>query len=294
MGLNKGGLRILIREHKKKRFEEPILTLGRECVYATVDEIKKILVSEGLKPADIDPNLSLITNIPDWQNTPKAKYTSDVVFFNLMGIKEIYALDISDYEKPDYMWDINIPIPIDMENRFGIVIDSGTMEHIFDVRSAFANIFRLLKIGGRIIHMSPASNYIGHSLYQFTPGLFYDYYNANKFTDLRCFIMEHSVRKPERIASKLYKCGASNYNCLFISSKRLAVIFHAEKTPSSTYNVIPYQGVIGDAQSESPVSSLKFQRIKKFVPLFIWRFVRSVVYLRFRNKAKVYEYIGKI
>ena len=62
-----------------------------------------------------------------------------------------------------------------------MIIDGGTMEHIFHIPNVLNNIYRMLRVGGRIIHISPSSNYVDHGFYSFSPTLFYDFYQTNKF-----------------------------------------------------------------------------------------------------------------
>jgi hypothetical protein len=55
--------------------------------------------------------------------------------------------------------------------------DSGSLEHVFDLASAFRNTINLCKIGGRIIHFLPANNLNGHGFWQFSSDLLYSIYS---------------------------------------------------------------------------------------------------------------------
>ena len=184
MGLSLPSLRYLAREHKKNPFGEKVLVLGRQYVFATFNEVLNLMKKENIVPAKLDSDFEITTNIPKWKQHPSRKnHTSDMAFFALLGLK-LYAMDISDYEGAEYVHDLNNPIPDELNEMFDLVIDGGTMEHLFNTKQCLENIVRMTKIGGRIIHMSPSNNYSAHGLYQFSPDLFYDYYTANNFDNL--------------------------------------------------------------------------------------------------------------
>jgi SAM-dependent methyltransferase len=242
MGLLLPGLRFLVREHKRKAFTDPLLTLGRQCVYATYDSVLAMLKAEGIEPKPLPGGLSLATNIPAWQGTPYSKYTSDKVFFRALAGCDALALDVSEYEGADYIWDLNNPIPPELESQFGVILDAGTLEHVFDVKQALQNLNRMLVSGGRVIHMSPGSNFLEHGFYQFSPTLFYDYYGVNGFTELRCFILEIPHWTYTNGKNQVWEWDLQRPYCNLMSHGMLLVIFCAEKTLSSTVDRIPQQG----------------------------------------------------
>ena len=126
MGLAPSVIRFLAREHKNKPFKSPVLTLGRQAVWATYDEARKILISEGIQPQPLEEVTNLTTEIP----TQSSKYISDITLFRLMNVEELQSLDVSDYEYADVIVDMNKPIPIELQGQFNLIIDGGTLEHI--------------------------------------------------------------------------------------------------------------------------------------------------------------------
>jgi SAM-dependent methyltransferase len=240
MGLAIPALRYLVREHFRRPFNGPVLTLGRQCIYASLQDVYGLIYSEGLDPFPVKPG-DVYTNIPSWQEEPYSGFTSDKAFWTALSDMEVVALDVSDYENPDIIWDMNSPIPEDLAGRFGLIIDGGTIEHVFDVRLALHNICRMLKPGGRIIHMSPASNYVDHGFYQFSPSFFFDYYGVNDFSNLRCQISDQGAGDVS-----FHDWSFRDWNVLrpeaAQSSNPLLIIFQAEKKECSTADRIPQQG----------------------------------------------------
>src|SRR5262249_1223064 len=58
--------------------------------------------------------------------------------------------------------------------------DIGTLEHVFDLKEMFFNVQRLLKVGGRIIHVNPTSQ-INHGFINVNATLYRDFYAVNGF-----------------------------------------------------------------------------------------------------------------
>lgn len=103
-------------------------------------------------------------------------------FFYAMGCREVHAMDISEYEGADIIYDLNNDdIPSELLERFDYIIDGGTTEHIFNFTSALHNIARMLTVGGRIFHYIPASGSINHGYYSLSPQVLEDFYKSNGF-----------------------------------------------------------------------------------------------------------------
>ena len=67
---------------------------------------------------------------------------------------EVDIMDFSDYES-NIIQDLNTLIKNhDIFEKYDLIIDGGTLEHVFHVPNAFENFFKLLKIGGRILHFA--------------------------------------------------------------------------------------------------------------------------------------------
>lgn len=286
MGLIAPVLRLIVREHKRQPLEGSALTLGRQNVYVTFREMQQLLRSERVAMATLQPAQSTTTNIPSWQGTPFERYTSDVVFFKALGMQDVKALDFSDAEGAEIIHDLNLPIPNSLKNRFELIVNGGTCEHVFDIRQCLANLSAMLAPGGRIIHVSPMNNYANHGFYQFSPTLFLDYYTANNFSHLRCFLIEHdvyhtSVRKQVEVFETRSNPG------MIISKRPVLMVFIAEKTVKSTEDRLPTQAFYQITQS-NPLPDRKYPSITRFfnklLPMPITISVRRVLnFDRFRK-----------
>ena len=157
MGVNLHSLNFLLLNSKRREFGKT-LTLGKLKIYVDEFNIKKILNNKNYK---------------------KQKYI-DEVLINYFGSTQVDILDIDDYEGANIIHDLNIKIPEKLENKYDTILDFGTLEHIFDVKTAIENISLMSKKNGMILHVSPTNNFCGHGFYQFSPEFFNTVYSLNK------------------------------------------------------------------------------------------------------------------
>lgn len=97
----------------------------------------------------------------------------------------VTVLDMSDYEGADILHDLNTPVPTSWHGQYDVVIDGGSLEHIFNVPCAIANLGNLLKVGGTVFITTPANNQMGHGFYQFSPELMFRVFSAANGFSLR-------------------------------------------------------------------------------------------------------------
>ena len=111
------------------------------------------------------------------------KYPIDAfAFFKMLGFGKVNALDYSDYEGADVMFDLNShEMPYDLKGAYDFVINGGTLEHVFDAAQALHNINELAKVGGIIYHISPLAGGVDHGFFSFSPTFYLDYYKANNY-----------------------------------------------------------------------------------------------------------------
>ena len=94
-------------------------------------------------------------------------------FLQHLGAEEIVSFDVSAWENADELHDFNLPIPDRWHDSFTTVIDSGSLEHIFNLPVALRSCMEMVAPGGHFITITPANNTFGHGFYQFGPELFF-------------------------------------------------------------------------------------------------------------------------
>ena len=98
---------------------------------------------------------------------------SDGFLREFLGVSALTIMDFSTYEGADMIQDLNEPVPEHLENRFDALIDSGSLEHVFNFPVAVANLMKLVRVGGTIFITTPTNNLCGHGFYQFSPELMF-------------------------------------------------------------------------------------------------------------------------
>lgn len=128
------------------------------------------------------PELKLLKALLDFENSDPFKnykfgdYAAqylEIIFPN----SKIDILDHSDYENANLIGDLNLDLTKKIKKRYDLIIEGGTLEHIFNFPKAISNINSLLKIGGTLYLCTPANNQCGHGFYQFSPELFFRLYS---------------------------------------------------------------------------------------------------------------------
>lgn len=176
MGMMKYEIVMLARLITEKSLST-CLMLGVQNILATVDEIEKGFIDFG-----IDYNCEQFSQI-------KFKKEINVIdIFNTLGcITKIDALDYSDYEGANIIFDLNqhktqTLLP---ELKYDLVIDGGTLEHVYNVSNAVNNVNNFVNINGFIYHMLPCAGWVNHGFYSFSPTFFIDSYCSENGFELK-------------------------------------------------------------------------------------------------------------
>lgn len=243
--------RLLVREHLYKPIQGKVLTLGRQTISMTYEEAIELFQQEGYTPSQQALERLTIAHDKKTRVGKGRNYITDEVFFGLLGVKELFTMDVSSYEAADIVHDLNKPVPDSLREQFDFIIDGGTFDHLFDIRMSFENVVKMLKCGGRIFQWNAASNFTGVAYISFGPDLFYDFYVLNQFIDCKVYVVEvDSISQPEMWDFYEFE-GTDQYS--HIRSNRIQmVVVLAEKGPSSTWDKMPIQAQYRDEHLWQP------------------------------------------
>jgi hypothetical protein len=237
VGLSKCTLRLLLNESRREPFTGSVVVLGKQDVWFTEETLRSCAQAAGVQLHDVPLTLSA-------KPGPASKgYLSDDSMLKALGFTDYAALDMSDYESADFIHNLNSPtIPPELESRFDVVIDGGTLEHVFHLPNAITALGRMVHAEGRVIHASPSSNHVDHGFYMFSPTFFWDYYSANGFE----LPTMHIVRYPRRHWDRPWDVYQYTPGVLdelsFGGLEGMFMIWCvARRTPQSTTGVVPQQ-----------------------------------------------------
>ena len=212
------------------------------------------------------PSIDLGKDEEFTKNLPQKKNTG---FFKQLGFQGEESIDINDFEGCDHILDLNQKtLPNALFNRFDVIYNGGTLEHVFDISTALQNCFKMLKEGGTIIHAGPINGWIDHGFYQFSPTLFCDYYSANQFelleskllqrnSDDKCLTVHTYIPGSFDGIPDGFTSGCWNYYGVFKKNKK------------STCNKIPqqrlYTKIYGSSENDITLSRLRYEPPKRFL-----------------------------
>ena len=182
MGLNKDGVSFILDAHKRGVDFSSTITLGRQGMHLTVAELQ-----QRLQAFHYQANAASLIG----DGYPSAPRTYCEPFLKMLGAHVIESFDCSVDEGADHVHDFNTPLPYEFNERYSAVIDSGSLEHIFNFPQAVANCMRMVKVGGHFLANTPCNCAAGHGLYQFAPDLFYRVLSpVNGFADCRVVLSD--------------------------------------------------------------------------------------------------------
>lgn len=189
MALTRVMLEILLDEAQRRPFSGALLALGRQQVLLSDAALADVI------RARFDLNDAAVAAEIRELHVSAADGGLDRAIFRRLGFSEVASLDISPYEGADILGDLNDPaLGAAWAERFDVVADLGTLEHIFDLPRGLANIVQMLRVGGRVIHCSPWWGHLNHGYYMMSPVLYDDYYRANAFEINRLQVCRYRPR----------------------------------------------------------------------------------------------------
>lgn len=174
----------------------------------------------------------------------------------LLGAREVVSIDVSDHDAATHIMDLNHDIPPQYEEGFDLVIDGGTLEHVFNYPVAVANLMRMARVGGSVLTANPCNNLAGHGFYQFTPELLFRVFSrTNGFAVEQMLLTEHrhasvelapplrmvQVRDPAEVGCRVM---VTSGRCLMIRclSRRTQAVAPFTTVPQQSDYQVMWQG----------------------------------------------------
>jgi SAM-dependent methyltransferase len=186
-----------------------------------------------------------------------------------LGTRQPSSLDVSPYEGATHLADMNLPLPDGLAGQFSLVIDGGTLEHVFNFRQAAINIGQLLRVGGHLISITCANNFLGHGFYQFSPELFYRVFSAENGFEVESLVLTevnsdgawYEVADPAKVRSRVTLVnGARTY--MMMRARKVADVEMFRQIPQqSDYRDARWQDTPGTLEGTEFLESSRLQRL---------------------------------
>ena len=251
-----------------------VLTLGRQWMYVKPSEVRPLLAHNGIKLSGEETNRLFAD---DGYCEPLLK---------LLGANRIDSMDVSAYENATIIHDLNQPWPEALHDRFSLVLDGGTLEHVFDFPTALRNCMQAIAPGGHFVCVTPTNNVMGHGFYQFSPELFFRVFTPeNGFEIERLLLYEqpwasvwYEVGDPNRIRSRVELVN-NRPTYLIVCARKIASVALAHAPVQSDYPFLYWKQSAGpDTAKMKPVPTTSF--IKRHSPEWVAKWYRRLRPLR--------------
>lgn len=122
---------------------------------------------------------------PSYRERPDSLATARE-FFSVCGYSEFTDIDYNGNAK--LLLDLGKPLPPELHGKAKFLYDGGVIEHIPNIHQAMKNAALLLEVGGILFEGVPVNCY-GESYYNIDPLLLRDFYTANGFEMLDCYLV---------------------------------------------------------------------------------------------------------
>jgi hypothetical protein len=150
-----------------------VACLGYPDIIVSEDTIKSIFLKINFLPKRIDSD-----SIKRWHGIKDKFEIVDTDFFFKTLNLEAHYFDVRKIRENEIILNLNEELPKGLESAYDIVIDTGTLEHCFNVGTAFVSMLKLSKINGIVMTTSPL-NKINHGFWNFSPCVYNNFFKEN-------------------------------------------------------------------------------------------------------------------
>jgi len=282
MGLTSNSTKLLLYCKREDVNFEKTITLGRQCLHLSEGILQRNLTQYGFK-SDAAKNL-MKDNI----------FCES--FFQLLGANLIDSIDASNYENATIIHDMNIPVSDKLKDKYTVVLDGGTLEHVFNFPIAIQNCMEMLKVQGYYIGITPTNNFVGHGFYQFSPELYFSIFSEeNGFEIKKIFFYTdksnakfYEVSNPNLIRERVILSNR-HPSYLFVLAQKIGKTNIFENTPQQS----DYKNIIWkDIDINANERRRKDSAIKRLIPNTIKHFLKVKYHDLKLLKQIIYSDIG--
>jgi hypothetical protein len=276
MGITKNCVKFLLYVKKNGVSFDKTVMLGRQQLYVCAEEI-----NEYKEKFDFD----------DLLDVKKGQFAEPL--FKWLGASIIDSVDRSNFENATIIHDLNKPISDYLVNKYSVVFDGGTLEHIFNFPMAIKNCMDMLSIGGHFISITPTNNQSGHGFYQFSPELFFSVFSKRYGFVIKSVFL--GVDQPDIGIQDWYAVADPHrmkQRVTFTNSLPSYLMVLAQKVNNSAEEVCPAQSdyqlvwdVHDSIQNNKPIQNepAYMHWYRKYVPSIVKKLIRQLFSLKKRT-----------
>lgn len=214
MGLSKSSIAFLATSKRLGASYEKTLQLGRQSL---ADHIS---LSGPLSEGGIHDSSSGIE---------RNGYADGLLGF--LGAEVVDSVDASDWEGATVVHDLNKPFPETMRDKYSVVLDGGTLEHVFEFPTALRSSLDAVRANGHFISITPTNNFSGHGFYQLSPELYFSFLAVAGFEVDVALVRTsrpgarwYRVTDPREVRSRVELNGMLFPQLFYLSARRVQML----------------------------------------------------------------------
>ena len=223
--------KMMVQEHRYRPITGRVLCLGPQLVALTEAEADDLFART--------PKAKAKAAAKSRKRGPKSSFISDARFFEYFKGVQLDSMDVVPGFGGTIIHDLNSPIAPELEGQFDFILDGGTFDHLMQLGTAFTNVIKMLKPGGRVLSFNAASGYVGATYVSFGPDLFYDFFVMNRFLDCRIHLLRGTGPGTHDPLDVFYIPDARTK--ALNSARHQMVACLAEKAEDSTSDIVPIE-----------------------------------------------------
>jgi len=282
MGINVHGARALCFARKLGADFEATATIGRQRLSLPRRGLSEVLSSFGYE-ADESQIDAIFAKTDGYAETLLAH----------LGATNDHSFDVSPYEGATHLHDMNNEIPNEYKEQYSVVLDGGSLEHVFNFPVAIKNCMEMVKVGGHYISILPANNFFGHGFYQFSPELFFSVFCADNgfvveamiaFVDRPNHLWHsatpnatwYSVKNPIDVGERVTLTNGDPISLIIIAKKTARTAIFAI-TPQQSDYAARWRAKASEAPSMPRRRPFLIRLAKKLIPSTVRRTIRKAI-----------------
>ena len=274
MGISLETLKCIIHAKKNGADFTNTATIGRQAIRHSNEKVVSVLKNSGI-------------NIDKDKKVTQDGFAEDLL--KILGAEKVDSFDYSDYEGATHIHDFNEPIIDEYKGKYSLVIDGGSLEHVFNFPVAIKNLMEMVSVGGTVISSVPVNNQSGHGFYQISPELFFRVFceeNGFEIVDVIAYKAKkdntpiYSISDPKDLGKRVVVGGLGPVNICVIAKKIENKDIFSSWPLQSDYQVewekndkINSISLNKSASLTQKLWNLIYQKIKQYCPVIIEPYV---------------------
>jgi hypothetical protein len=255
MGINLDRILLLQRRGCLSPTNNRILDIGpQNVVNPTEQQIREFVRNQGLSVSRSEFEAA----IPSLLNrAPLLPLLSE--FTDLTNI-EYNAVDICP-DRKTMVFDLNYDhLRPPHVGTYDLVINSGTTEHVVNQWNSFELMHQAVRVGGAIYCQLPASGYLHHGYFCYTPLFFRDFADANGYEMIELFLQIAGFDDPFALGLDVRSAASIGTSNSADRDPRLTIpCFNIHALMKKLKNA-PFKGTMEIATAGAPVNPFKARR----------------------------------